>query len=73
MFYVLQEFLKNGFVVQLISKLCGKSLRVLENGALDCGGDTGTACKSHSNITKIIIWLSFKFVEYLQCAHTYRT
>lgn len=59
MFYVPQEFLKNGFVVQLISKLCGKSLRVLENGVLDCGGDTGTACKSHSmyHITKIIIWL----------------
>ena len=42
-----QEFLKAGYVVQVISKVCGKSLRVLENGALDCAGDTGTACESH--------------------------
>jgi hypothetical protein len=39
------DFLKTGYVVQLVSKLCGKSLRVLENGVLDCGGDTGTACQ----------------------------
>ena len=43
--YVLQDFLKAGYVVQVVSKLCGKSLRVLENGVLDCGGETGTACE----------------------------
>ena len=29
----------------LRSKLAGKCLRTVENGALDCGGDQGTACK----------------------------
>ena len=33
-------------MVQLISKLHGKSLRVLENGMVDCGGESGTACKA---------------------------
>ena len=42
---VLQDFLKAGYVVQVVSKLCGKSLRVLENGIVDCGGDAGTACE----------------------------
>ena len=41
-----QDFLKSGFVVQVVSKVCGRSLRVLENGALDCAGESGTACES---------------------------
>ena len=45
MLHIPQDFLKTGYVVQFFSKLCGKSLRVLENGALDCGGHTGTACE----------------------------
>ena len=40
-----QDFLKAGYVVQVVSKLCGKSLRILENGTVDCGGESGTACK----------------------------
>ena len=43
--YLLQDFLKGGYIVQVISKLCGKSLRVLENGVVDCAGDAGTACE----------------------------
>jgi hypothetical protein len=39
------DFLKSGYIVQLVSKLCGKKLRVLENGVLDCAGDAGTACQ----------------------------
>lgn len=39
------DFLKGGYIVQVISKVCGKSLRVLENGAVDCGGASGTACQ----------------------------
>ena len=46
MLYISQDFLKTGYVVQLVTKLSGKSLRVLENGVLDCGGHTGTACES---------------------------
>lgn len=34
-------------MLQVISKLCGKSLRVLENGVLDCAGDSGTSCEPH--------------------------
>ena len=59
-----QDFLKTGYVVQLVSKLCGKSLRVLENGVLDCGGDTGTACEScnrlisdHQPVVFLSYWL----------------
>jgi hypothetical protein len=58
------DFLKTGYVVQLVSKLCGKSLRVLENGVLDCGGDTGTACEScnrlisdHQPVVFLSYWL----------------
>ena len=40
-----QELLKPGYVVQLISKLTGKSLRVLENGLLDCTINKGSACE----------------------------
>ena len=32
-------------MVQLQSKLNNKSLRVLENGFVDCMGDGGTACE----------------------------
>ena len=32
-------------MVQFVNKLCGKSLRVLENGAVDCAGESGTACE----------------------------
>lgn len=39
------DFLRGGYIVQVISKLCGKSLRVLENGVVDCAGDAGTACQ----------------------------
>ena len=42
---MLQDFLKGGYIVQVVSKLCGKSLRVLENGVVDCAGDSGTACE----------------------------
>lgn len=38
-------FLKSGNVVQIVSKLCGKSLRILERGVVDCAGDAGTACQ----------------------------
>ena len=40
-----QDLLKPGYVVQIISKVCGKSLRVLENGYVDCAGESGTACE----------------------------
>ncbi|KAL5499673.1 hypothetical protein EMCRGX_G011129 [Ephydatia muelleri] len=37
------ELLKDGYVVQLISKVGGKCLRVLERGQVDCLGEAGTS------------------------------
>lgn len=42
---LLQEFLKAGYVVQFVSKLCGRSIRVLERGVVDCAGESGTSCE----------------------------
>ncbi len=43
--FILQELLKSGYIIQIVSKVNGKSLRVLENGKVDCLGETGTACE----------------------------
>ena len=45
--HIFQVFLKSGNVVQIVSKLCGKSLRILERGVVDCAGDAGTACENY--------------------------
>ena len=50
---LLQDFLKRNYVVQLVSKVCGKSLRVLENGVIDCGGESGTACELYTVQVKV--------------------
>ena len=48
-----QERLKPGFRVQLVSKVCGKSLRTLEGGKVDCMGTAGTASKSLGKLVLI--------------------
>ena len=37
--------MKPGYVIQIVSKVHGKGLRVLENGRVDCGGESGTSCE----------------------------
>lgn len=39
------DLLTPGHVVQLVSKVNGNCLRVLDNGAVDCRGETGPACE----------------------------
>lgn len=45
-----QELLKDGYVVQLISKVGGKCLRVLERGQVDCLGEAGTSCELRDTV-----------------------